>query len=81
MAAVSIRNLDDWVKERLQERAARHGRSMEAEIRVILTDAATEPEQPANLFLALHDRVRELGGVELEPPQRSAPARGADFSP
>jgi hypothetical protein len=33
MAAVSIRNLDDTVRERLRVRAAAHGRSMEAEIR------------------------------------------------
>ncbi|HEX8629074.1 MAG TPA: Arc family DNA-binding protein [Catenuloplanes sp.] len=32
MAAVSIRDLDDAVKEKLRIRAARHGRSMEAEI-------------------------------------------------
>ncbi|WP_462187118.1 FitA-like ribbon-helix-helix domain-containing protein, partial [Frankia sp. CcWB2] len=33
MAAVSIRDLDDGVRERLRIRAAHHGRSMEAEIR------------------------------------------------
>jgi plasmid stability protein len=37
MSAVGIRNLDDRVKERLRPRAARHGRSMEAEMRAILT--------------------------------------------
>ena len=42
MAALSIRDLDDSVKEKLRLRAARHGRSMEAEIRLILTAAATE---------------------------------------
>jgi len=35
MAALSIRNLDDHVKERLRVRAAQHGRSMEAEVRAI----------------------------------------------
>ncbi|MGA2928982.1 MAG: Arc family DNA-binding protein, partial [Solirubrobacteraceae bacterium] len=39
MAAISIRNLDDDIKNRLRVRAARHGRSMESEIRVILTQA------------------------------------------
>jgi plasmid stability protein len=43
MAAVSIRDLDDGVRERLRMRAARHGRSMEAEIRAILADAVSEP--------------------------------------
>jgi plasmid stability protein len=33
MASLSIRGLDDGERERLQVRAARNGRSMEAEIR------------------------------------------------
>ena len=36
MAAVTVRNLDDQVKERLRIRAAVHGRSMESEVRAIL---------------------------------------------
>ena len=43
MAAVSVRDLDETVRERLRIRAARHGRSMEAEIRVILTEAVSPP--------------------------------------
>ena len=37
MAALSIRDLDDTVKEKLRVRAAEHGRSMEAEVRAILS--------------------------------------------
>jgi plasmid stability protein len=44
MAAVSIRDLEDEVKDRLRVRAARNGRSMEAEIRAILTAAVSEPD-------------------------------------
>ena len=36
MAVLKIRNLDETVKRRLQTRAARHGRSVEAEARAIL---------------------------------------------
>ena len=36
---LTIRNLDDTVKQRLRIRAASHGRSMEAEARVILAEA------------------------------------------
>ncbi len=79
MAALSIRNLDDEVKHRLHARAARHGRSMEAEIRAILEQAVREPEVPGNLFTALLDRVGALGGVELDIPARSTPARAADL--
>lgn len=80
MAAVSIRNLDDRVRERLRVRAAAHGRSMESEIRAILTDAVSEPNESDGLFATLLDRFGELGGVELELPERSTPARAADFS-
>lgn len=80
MAALSIRNLDDSVKRRLQLRAAHHGRSLEAEVREILTDAVGEPADSAGLFTALLDRFGALGGVELDLPERSGPARSASFS-
>jgi antitoxin FitA len=78
-SAVSIRNLDDRVKERLRMRAARHGRSMEAEIRAILTDAVSEPGEDTGLFQALIERFGQLGGVELNIPARAAQARAADL--
>ena len=40
MAQLIVRDLDDEVKNRLQLRAKRHGRSMEAEVRDILCAAA-----------------------------------------
>jgi antitoxin FitA len=80
MSAVSIRNLDDQVKERLRLRAARHGRSMEAEMRVILTEAVREPGDEESLVSALMDRFAELGGVELDIPARAIRPRGADLS-
>lgn len=80
LAALSIRHLDDRVKERLRIRAARHGRSMEAEIREILTDAVTEPGEATGLFEAILDRFGEAGGVELELPPRAARPRAADLA-
>jgi plasmid stability protein len=80
MAALSIRNLDELVKQRLQSRAARHGRSMEAEARAILTEAVQEPADSAGLFTALLDRFGELGGIDLALPDRAEPARAADFA-
>lgn len=79
MAAVSIRDLDDAVRERLRVRAARHGRSMEAEIRVILTAAVADVDPRPGLFTTLLDRFAELGGVELELPARATPARAAEL--
>ncbi len=80
MAAVSIRNLDDQVKQRLRVRAARHGLSMESEIRAILEAAVREPEPTQGLFAVLLDRFGALGGVELDLPARATPARAADFT-
>lgn len=80
MAALSIRNLDETVKQRLLLRAARHGRSMEAEARAILTAAVSEPNDSAGLFTALLDRFGQLGGVDLELPEREEPPRAADFT-
>ncbi len=81
MAALSIRGLDDDVRERLRVRAARHGRSMEAEIRVILTDAVRGPVPSPDLFGALLDRFGDLGGVDLELAPRTNPVRALDLSP
>lgn len=79
MAALSIRNLDDAIKDRLRVRAARHGRSMESEARAILTRAVNEPDHPEGLIATLVDRFAAVGGVELDLPPRSTRARGAEL--
>jgi plasmid stability protein len=69
MATLTIRDVDATVKERLRIRAARHGRSMEAELRSILSEVLVRDEdrpQP-NLAEAIRRRFAPLGGVELEP--------------
>lgn len=79
MAAVSIRDLDDGVRERLRVRAAQHGRSMEAEIRAILTEAVCDADARPGLFLTLADRFAGLGGVDLEPASRALTPRPAEL--
>ena len=79
MAAVSIRNLDDGVRERLRIRAAAHGRSMEAEMRSILIEAVSEPKESTNLFATIIDRFSAIGGVELDLPRRGTPVRAAEL--
>ena len=63
MATLTIRNVDATVKERLRVRAAQHGRSMEAELRAIVSDAvkADERAEP-NLAEAIRSRFAPLGG-------------------
>lgn len=41
MAAITVRNLPDETHRALKARAAAHGRSTEAEVRSILTDAVS----------------------------------------
>ena len=72
MASITIRNLDDGIKQRLRMRAAEHGRSMEEEARDILRRAVGRTSAPANLGEAIHRRFASLGGVELELPSREA---------
>ena len=69
MATLTIRNVDSAVKEQLRVRAARHGRSMEAELRAIVVAAVGEKTQPEiNLAEAIRRRFAPFGGVdELEP--------------
>jgi plasmid stability protein len=76
MASITIRRLEDNVKARLRMRAARHGRSMEAEAREILKGALAAREQQArNLADAIRRHVEPLGGVDLQLPQRQAVRR------
>ena len=80
MAAVSVRDLDDAVRDQLRVRAAQHGRSMEAEIRAILTEAVRPTTDPRGLAQMLLARFGDLGGVELDPPPRAEAPRAADLS-
>lgn len=71
MASITIRQLDDDLKERLRQRAARHGRSMEDEVRELLrTTLALETDQPDNLAKRIQARFAPLGGIELNIPER-----------
>lgn len=60
MPAVTIRNLSQETHRALKARAARHGRSTEAEMRDIL-DAAVRPAERVRLGTALADLSRRVG--------------------
>ncbi len=79
MTAISIRNLDSQVKQRLCQRAARNGRSMEAEIRAILRAAVGDETTSPGIAVALLDKFSELGGVDLNVPSRDQFPREIDF--
>jgi plasmid stability protein len=80
VAAISVRDLDDTVARQLKLQAARHGRSMEAEVRAILTNAvAAGGDSESNLAQAIRERFAALGGVDLEIQPRSDMPRAADL--
>ena len=66
MASLTMRNLEEQLKERLRIQAAIHGRSMAEEARTILRSALGRPvARPANLAASIRARFAPLGGVEL----------------
>lgn len=65
MASITISGLGDAVEEKLRERAACHGRSLEEEAREILEIELATNQQPGNLGHAIHSLFEPLGGFEL----------------
>ena len=83
MATLTIRNVDPELREALRVRAARHGRSMEAEARTILSEAVAGDRDQAepNLAEAIRRRFAPLGGVDLELPPREFVDEPPAFDP
>jgi len=79
MAQLVVRNIEKKVKDKLQRRAKRHGRSMEEEVRDILRDAVkregSAPERGLGTAIAAHfkkigleEDIQELRGYTITPP-------------
>lgn len=80
MAQLVVRNIEDDVKERLQGRASRHGRSLEEEIREILRDAVKgEGQKPRKLGTEIAARFRGIGFEAEIPEWRGYPVQPAQF--
>ncbi|TQF00183.1 MAG: plasmid stabilization protein [Spiribacter salinus] len=80
MASITIRNLDEELKQRLQVEAARHGHSMEEEVRLILRGALGEKEAPSNIGSRIRGRFSGVIDSAFETPSRMDGPRPADFS-
>lgn len=64
MSSITIRNLDDDLKASLRLRAARHGLSMEQEVRNILQSTLAAEASPASgleFAMRIHQRFKGLG--------------------
>ena len=77
MSTLTIRQLNEHTHARLRGRAAKHGRSVEAEVRAILDATVDLPEE--NILLALHATFSEVGGLDLELSDRTEPPRTVDL--
>ena len=69
-----VRNLDDDVVARLKRRAARHGRSTEAEHREILRQVLTAESEPG--FADLAAELRALTAGRIHTPSEVLQAEG-----
>jgi antitoxin FitA len=66
MASITVRKIDEELKRKIRIRAARHGRSLEEEVRVTLERSSKEPEKPRlNLAEFIASRFDPLGGIDL----------------
>jgi len=88
MATLTIRNLDDQVKQQIRVQAAEHNRSMEAEARAILAEATSgSSTEAAPLTIAERFRrfreIVEANGVfvndEFDDVRSHDMPRAADF--
>lgn len=80
MAQFVVRNLEDDVKTRLKRRAARHGRSMEDEVRDILRNAVKDENRKTEGLGTRLARRFEGRGLDFDIPEfHGEPARPASF--
>jgi antitoxin FitA len=79
VANLTIRNLSEEIHRALRVRAARHGRSTEAEVRVILQETVL-PAARLKIGSEIHRIAQEVGGMdELEIGRERSEIQGADF--
>jgi plasmid stability protein len=69
MSMLKVRGIDPEVKEKLRRRAARHGRSMEAEARLILAAAVAAEDEPVDLVACIREYFAGTR-IELDLPDR-----------
>ncbi len=61
MAQVLVRELSDQIVKRLKNRAKEHGRSLQAEVKIILEEAVPDYEQARKRIHALRNKLKRSG--------------------
>ena len=77
MASLSVRKLDDDVYEQLRIRAAKHGVSMEEEVRQIISQVVRAPDKLSTVFRKYFGHEN---GVDLDIPDNRNPHNPMDFN-
>lgn len=68
MTSMTIRNLDPQVKQGLRLRAAENGRSMEQEVRLILTEVVLKtPKAPHPPERSLEEKIQAILALGRKP--------------
>lgn len=70
MANITIRNLDDSIKAGLRLQAARHGWSMEEEVRQILRRTVAPVQKAGSFAQRIQQQFAQLGVDDLVIPER-----------
>jgi len=79
MPTLTVRNLPEETHRALRVRAARHGRSTEAEVRVILEETV-RPSKRLKIGSEIRRIAGEIGNMDdLEISRDRSQIRGADF--
>ena len=80
MPNLTVRKLSEEIHRALRLRAARHGRSTEAEVRSILEETVLPPKR-LKIGTEINRIGREISGMEdLKISRRRSGIRGADFT-
>lgn len=85
MASITVRQLDESIKQKLRLRAVKNGRSMEAEARAIFTELFTEKKPESKGLASMIMDITKAHAVDNEEftlPDRKAKGshRNVDFS-
>jgi antitoxin FitA len=81
MSNITIEQLEPELSQRLEQRAAQHGRTVEAEIKSILSSVLNpDPSPQLDLATAINRRFADIGEFELPETPRDAMRAAPNFA-
>lgn len=81
MASLTIRNIDESLKESLRMSAAENSRSMEEEARQIIKHHLLRKKSEAGIGTCISKRFAAAGGADIPDVTRSSPRNLPDLTP